>query len=259
MTTLKDTPLHSIHITTTALDVTEARVLAFAHNDFNNPDKADQHHLTLINPGVPIPEDSTAFHGISDDTVKDAVSAPEGLEEVLGKIEQWLTHGEALVGFNIVYDLTVLEYEARRHGVVPLSERMEGEIAPVIDTRTLFLALNRGHRGKKSLQALNENFGLIPEAIEPSDPFAFVIAVSRLLHVLSDQAFAERNVDLSVTEASKVAQWCAQWFQDQNQEYANYLRTRDINREEHVTGVHSGYPVMDVAVGKEPFDYNQPW
>ena len=37
-----------------------------------HPDGREEEKLMLINPGIPIPPQSTAIHGISDEDVKDA-------------------------------------------------------------------------------------------------------------------------------------------------------------------------------------------
>src|SRR6185369_8417880 len=76
----------------------------------------------LVDPGVPIPEDARAIHGISDDDVRGKPSAAEVLPGFLAFID-----GAALVGHNAPFDVRVLALELVRAGQ-PLPDN------PVLDT-----------------------------------------------------------------------------------------------------------------------------
>lgn len=65
---------------------------------------------TLINPGVPIPADATAIHGVTDDMVADAPT----FAEVYPAIRQAL-QGRRWCIYNKAYDIPRLEYEVERH------------------------------------------------------------------------------------------------------------------------------------------------
>lgn len=66
----------------------------------------------LVNPGVPIPEASTRIHGIDDAMVADL----DALPLVLPRLRDHVA-GNLILGFNIGFDLAVLEAEAERHGL----------------------------------------------------------------------------------------------------------------------------------------------
>ena len=66
----------------------------------------------LVNPGVAIPEASTRIHGIDDAMVADA----DALPLVLPRLRDHVA-GHLILGFNIGFDLAVLEAEAERHGL----------------------------------------------------------------------------------------------------------------------------------------------
>lgn len=65
---------------------------------------------TLVNPGIPIPDDARAIHGISDDDVKDAPSFAGIWPELCRVID-----GCRLIIYNSDYDTTILFYEADRY------------------------------------------------------------------------------------------------------------------------------------------------
>ncbi|OII64328.1 hypothetical protein BJP40_00160 [Streptomyces sp. CC53] len=65
---------------------------------------------TLVHPGVPIPEEATEIHGISDEDVKDA----PGFGTVLPRLTKAL-EGRRVIIYNRVYDTGVLAYELDRH------------------------------------------------------------------------------------------------------------------------------------------------
>ena len=66
----------------------------------------------LVNPGVPIPPKTTAVHGISDDMVEKAEGIAQHLPVLRGMLES-----RVVLGYNIGFDLAVLNAEAARHGL----------------------------------------------------------------------------------------------------------------------------------------------
>ncbi len=80
----------------------------------------------LINPGLPIPAQSTSIHGICDADVAGA----ERFAAVMPRLARW--HGQSLmVGYSIGFDVTVLKYEHERHGLAWARPR-------TLDVRQLF-------------------------------------------------------------------------------------------------------------------------
>ncbi|TDQ83271.1 DNA polymerase-3 subunit epsilon/CBS domain-containing protein [Dongia mobilis] len=67
----------------------------------------------LVNPGLPIPPESAAIHGITDAAVTSAPAVGDLWPDLLAYLS-----GRVVVGHTIAYDLTVLEREATRHGLL---------------------------------------------------------------------------------------------------------------------------------------------
>jgi DNA polymerase-3 subunit epsilon len=71
---------------------------------------------TLLNPGVPIPKDSSDIHGITDEDVVDAPTFGEIADIVAEAVD-----GSLLCAYNLPYDYTMLRAEMKRCGhPVPL-------------------------------------------------------------------------------------------------------------------------------------------
>lgn len=106
----------------------------------------------LIDPGVEIPARATAVHGITTEKARaEGVSPAVGLEEIAATLADALTHGIPVVGFNVQYDLTILENELERHGLRTLQERLGGAIRPIVDPLVLDRHLDRYRKGPRKL------------------------------------------------------------------------------------------------------------
>lgn len=84
----------------------------------------------LINPGVDIPAEAQAIHGISTERARTEGRDPVDVVTLVGAIlhAAW-AEGEPVVAFNACYDLTLLDRELRRHGLPGL----ESCVGPVVD------------------------------------------------------------------------------------------------------------------------------
>ena len=106
---LEKLPLASIDLETTGLSPAKDRIVQIGMTD---PWDEEVHLDILVNPGIPVPEKSTAIHGISQKQVENA----ESLTRVLPRFRAQL-NGRVLVGYNIGFDLAVLSHEAERYGL----------------------------------------------------------------------------------------------------------------------------------------------
>lgn len=84
---------------------------------------------SLINPGMPMPPDVQAIHGITDEMVKDAPTAGE----VLAGFLKW-ADTDHMVAHNAPYDVGIVSYAAGQHGIVlpPMKVIDTAEIAKSI-------------------------------------------------------------------------------------------------------------------------------
>jgi DNA polymerase-3 subunit epsilon len=133
---------------TTAPDPVEARIVT-ACTAFVDGSGASAPTITswLIDPGVPIPDEATAIHGVTTEQAQAEGAQPAtALPEIAGSLNLAWGLGMPVVGHNVAYDLTCLAAETRRHGLSPFEVT-----GPVVDTLVLDKAVDRFRRGKRTL------------------------------------------------------------------------------------------------------------
>ena len=93
---------------TTGLDILSAKIIEFSAVKINNGDRENLH--LLIDPGIPIPPESTKIHGIKDN---DVIGKPSFFE-VAAEINSFFQN-EIICGYNIRnYDIPLLNEEYYR-------------------------------------------------------------------------------------------------------------------------------------------------
>jgi len=106
---LEKLPVISVDLETTGLRPKQDRIVQIGASDpWDEEIRLDE----LVNPGVMIPPSSTAIHHIDDARVEEAETLPLILPRLKAVIGQ-----KVIIGFNIGFDLAVLNNEAERHGL----------------------------------------------------------------------------------------------------------------------------------------------
>ena len=104
-----DRPLVVFDLEATGLNKRADRIVAIALVRYEPSGRIEQADY-LINPGIPIPEETTAIHGITDADVAAAPSFAEMAESLAAQFE-----GADLAGYNILgYDIPLLTEEFAR-------------------------------------------------------------------------------------------------------------------------------------------------
>ena len=147
-------PIAVIDLETTGTDIETARIVSIGIVFIGEDGKVGRAEELLVNPGIPIPSEASAVHGITDEMVSGCPIFREQSESILAKLR-----GCDLAGFNIEkYDLPILRKEFARAGVVGAFVD-----AKVIDTMVIYhknvrrdlsaavqYYLNRSHEGAHS-------------------------------------------------------------------------------------------------------------
>lgn len=172
-----DSPLLAIDTETTGTDPETARVVQVCLG--RSERLGDWFAKTrIINPGVPIPAEATAVHGVSDEKAQAEGVAPAGpLSDIWVNLGWLATSRTPLVAHNAAYDLTVLDREFRRHLGEPLPSGLI-----VLDTLCLYRRFD-WRTGGRSLTKLAARHGITFPA---HDAEADALASLRLLHILAD-------------------------------------------------------------------------
>lgn len=168
----------------------------------------------LINPGVPIPAESTAIHGITDEQVQaDGIPASAAVEGILGELDIARAEQMPLIIMNARYDLTLLDRESRR----ATGEGLPVELSrPVVDPMVCDRALDKWRKGKRTLTDLCVTYKVSLDGAHAADSDA--LAAARLAWRMAS-VFPELRVDLDELHDRQAA-----WAAAQAAGLADYFR-----------------------------------
>lgn len=133
----------------------------------------------LLNPGIPIPEQATAVHGITDEKAAGGLDPAGAVWEVVSHLLQCSDEGWPVVGHNVVYDLTMLWAECRRHGFDEAAAGIRS-IAPVVDTFVLDKWVDTYRKGSRKLVDVTRHYGVTLTAEQAHGAAADALAAGRL-------------------------------------------------------------------------------
>ncbi|MER7815594.1 exonuclease domain-containing protein [Streptomyces sp. NPDC096153] len=147
---------------TTSPDPTEARIVtaALIGRGGASPDHVQ---AWLINPGVPIPPETTEIHGIDDARAQAHGQDPKvALEEIAETMARAITAGLPLIAFNTAYDWSVLHYELTRHGLATVHDRVGPGPLPLVDPHVIDRQCDKYVKGSgmRKLKPTAERYGV---------------------------------------------------------------------------------------------------
>lgn len=191
---------------TTGVDPEEARIVTAAIALCSGGERTES-QTWLADPGIEIPDEAAGVHGITTDIARrDGRPAREVIAEVIETLAIAAGHGWPLVIYNARYDLTVLDREARRHGLATLSERVP--LLLVIDPMIIDKWLDRYRPGSRKLDAMCAHYGFPLEGAH--DASFDAIAAARGAWCLGARGRVVRRTDWP--KAAAEARMChAQW------------------------------------------------
>ncbi|MFF9404851.1 3'-5' exonuclease [Streptomyces anandii] len=154
-------PLVAFDLETTGTDIETDRIVTAAVVAVGPDGRPPEPRTWLLDPGVVIPRQASAIHGISTDHAREhGMQAGPAIEEITSDVAEVLNSGTPLVVMNARYDLSLLDRECRRHGIRPLGDRLRGIASPVIDPLVLDKHVDRYRKGPRNLQALCAHYGV---------------------------------------------------------------------------------------------------
>lgn len=179
-------PLAGFDIESTGKDPEDARMVQTAITRRGWPD-GDGDAVTsgdtvwLINPGVEIPPEVQAIHGISTEQAQSGMDPAKATAEIRDRLAAILGAHAPLVIFNARYDLTVLDRECRRHNLEPLSL---GAGVLVIDPFVLDKFLDKYRPGSRKLEAMCRTHNVVNDGAHEAsaDAVAAMRVAWRLAH-----------------------------------------------------------------------------
>ncbi|TAJ46381.1 MAG: 3'-5' exonuclease [Herbiconiux sp.] len=202
---------------TTGIDVETSRIVT-ANVSLLDADGVIEHRSDwLADPGVDIPEQATAVHGVTTARAQaEGRPAREVVAEIVASLREALADGYALVVYNAPYDFTLLDREARRHDVAPLET-----VSPVIDPLVIDKQVDRYRKGKRTLTAASDYYGV--SLTDAHDAGADAVAAGRVAQAIARRYAAELDLSASDLHDAQSA-----WHDAQCDSFEDYMRrTRD--------------------------------
>ncbi|GHD70452.1 hypothetical protein GCM10010317_077780 [Streptomyces mirabilis] len=219
-------PLLGFDLETSGLNVETARIVTAAAVDYKPGDSIDtlpdRARLWLANPGIPIPAEATAVHGVTTEQARSlGRPAADVANEIADALAAALSTGIPVVAMNGRYDFTVLDRELRRYGLRTLQQRLGGETTPgpVIDPFILDKQADKWRRGSRKLEALAVHYGVTLAAAHTADADA-------LAAIEVAVAIAEKFPQLQV-HPEQLHVWQIRWAAEQAAGFQQHLRKTD--------------------------------
>lgn len=191
----------------------------------------------LVDPGVEIPAEATSVHGITTEKARtEGQNAATAVEEITAFLASAVAEDIPIVAFNARFDLTILDREARRHGVAPLIELVGGsEGLLVIDPYVLDKQINKFRKGSRTLSILCEDYGIPLTEAHAAD--ADALAAARLAWKLG-----RINAELGAYDLPTLHDDQILWADEQGRSLQEYF-----DRQGRVEKVQTSWPLVPFA------------
>ncbi|GAA3506787.1 3'-5' exonuclease [Streptomyces prasinosporus] len=213
-------PLIGFDLETTGTDPREARIVTGAVIEVRDGEPVGRREW-LADPGVPIPADAVAVHGVSNErAAAEGRPAAQVADAIAGVLAGHWRAGVPVVAYNAAFDLTLLSAELRRHGLPSLRDRLGGvDPAPVIDPYTIDRSVDRYRRGKRTLEAVCAEYGIVLDAAH--DATADALAAARLACAIAGRYPAIAALGPAELHRRQI-EWYAAWAAD----FQDFLRRK---------------------------------
>ncbi|MFI1562143.1 exonuclease domain-containing protein [Streptomyces sp. NPDC020490] len=121
----------------------------------------------LINPGIPIPAEASAVHGVTDAMVQaDGQDPKTALDEIATNLLRAAAWGMPIVAFNHSFDWSILHYDLKRNGLPTVEDRLaeyaDSAPLPLLDPHVIdrqCVPRLRG-KGQRKLKPTAERYGV---------------------------------------------------------------------------------------------------
>lgn len=165
----------------------------------------------LLDPGIEIPEAAAAIHGITTERCRnEGQPAHIGVGEIADQLASFWALDLPIVGFNLVFDLTILDRELRRHGRPPLEPGFCVD-AFVLDKHVSY------RRGSRKLVDQCAHYGVRIDGAH--DAAADALAAARVAWRIAQKYPTVRDKTLPELHAAQV-----EWAAEQAASFRDYLR-----------------------------------
>jgi DNA polymerase III subunit epsilon len=198
---------------TTGLDTREARIVTAFVGVIGAQGEILESHEWLANPGVIIPEQASAVHGVTtEQAVRDGRAAADVVSEIRHALHDCFTRGIPVVAYNASYDFSILHHESLRYGINPLDDPR-----PIIDPLVIDRKVDTYRKGKRTLQMAAAHYAVRLDDSHTAD--ADAIAAGRVA-----QAIVRAHLDELDGDADWLHDQQIQWAKDWAESYQRFRR-----------------------------------
>jgi DNA polymerase III epsilon subunit-like protein len=226
--------LVAFDVETTGLDVEEARIVTATVAAVGGGTATEVVTL-MADPGIPIPEEASAVHGVTTERARaEGKPAEEVVAEVLMELGAASLAGLPIVAYNARFDLTILDREARRHCAEDKSERVDWSGLTVIDPLVLDKHLDPYRKGSRRLEAACEHYRCRLDGAHDSAHDA--LAAARVAYRIG------QTTELGYMTAPGLHDAQIEWAAEQARSLRDYFRQQ--GKTEAVASVREEWPVV---------------
>ena len=194
----------------------------------------------LADPGVEIPKAASDIHKVTTERARaEGRPAAEVVEQVVAALAESVVAGLPIVAMNASFDLTMLDREARRHGVQPLTD-IVGDDLHVVDPKVLDKQVSR-RKGRRTLSDLCEHYRVPLDGAHSAD--ADAIAACRVAWRLGSTV-----PQLGALGIEDLHQAQIKWAEAQGRSLAAYF-ARTPGKESWADGVRTEWPLVPAPRG----------
>lgn len=229
-------PLLGLDFETSGVDPERDRIVSAAVV-LRGGGRPTERRTWLADPAVDIPAAATAVHGITTEHARAAGRpAAEVVEEVTAAVAAAVADGFPVVVMNAPFDLTLLDREARRHGVTPLVDRCSPY---VLDPRVLDKEVSR-RRGSRTLTDLCRYYvvPLLGAHSADADALAACAVVWKI---------ANRHKFLAAMPLARLHERQVEWAASQQASLRDYF-ARTAGKEHLAQGVRLDWPMIPATL-----------
>ena len=203
-------PVVGFDLETTGVDPNTARIVTASVVLLDPAGQIINRREWLVNPGLEIPAEATAVHGVSNEKAQaEGQPAAAAVQEIL-ELLSFALEQSPVVAYNASYDFSVLHAEALRYGLVPV---IPGN---VIDPFIIDKQVDKFRKGKRTLLDVCAHYGVVLEDAHTS--FADAVACVGVA-----RAIAVKYPQLQV-DPRKLHGWQIGWAREQAESFQAYLR-----------------------------------
>lgn len=233
--------LAGFDLETTGVDVEQDRIVTACTVQCGGK-QPTQSFTWMADPGIEIPEGAAKVHGITTERARaEGRPAVEVVEQLVAALAECVLAGQPIVAMNASFDLTILDREARRHGVQPLVDIVGGDLR-VVDPRVLDKQVSR-RKGRRTLTDLCAHYQVPLDGAH--DAAADAIAACRVAWRLGTTVEQLRALSLDDLHQAQI-----KWAESQGRSLAAYFR-RTPGKESWADGVRTEWPLIPAQRGGE--------